>query len=50
MTVTCGELRVKLDGRDAFITYPAGTNFEIGPNSGFTVQAEQPAAYYCEYL
>jgi uncharacterized protein YaiE (UPF0345 family) len=50
MYVTCGELQVKLDGSKEFVTYAAGTCFEVGPNSGFTAKATHATAYHCEYL
>jgi len=51
MHVTCGELRVKVDGKeDAFVVYAAGTCFEVAAKSGFAVRAEHPTAYHCEYL
>jgi len=50
MTVTSGELRARLDG-GTWQTYPAGTSFEIGANSGFDVVAVGgAAAYLCEFL
>ena len=55
MTVISGLLVVKLQGDDEtstedWVTFPAGTNFEVGPNSGFHVIAKQDSAYQCEYL
>lgn len=50
MTVISGLLKVQLDGTTDWITFPAGTNFEVGPQSGFHVTAEQDSAYQCEYL
>ena len=50
MYVTCGELEVKLDGTKDFVTYPAGTCFEVAANSGFTAKATHPTGYHCEYL
>jgi uncharacterized protein YaiE (UPF0345 family) len=50
MTVTSGTLRAKLDDGD-WITYPAGTTFEIAANSGFEVEpVGGAAAYLCEFL
>ena len=44
-------LRAKLDGTKEWVSYPAGTSFEIAANSGFDVQAVGgPAAYLCEFL
>jgi uncharacterized protein YaiE (UPF0345 family) len=52
MTVLSGCLVAKLDGSDAWITYPAGTNFEVPAKSGFDVKsaAGGDTAYHCEYL
>jgi uncharacterized protein YaiE (UPF0345 family) len=50
MTVTSGELVVRLAGAADLRTYPAGTAFEVPAKSGFDVQALGPAAYLCEYL
>lgn len=50
MTVVSGALRAKLVGGD-WVTYPAGSYFEVAANSGFDVAAiEGPAAYLCEFL
>jgi uncharacterized protein YaiE (UPF0345 family) len=50
MTVTSGELAVKLDGSSEWRTYAAGTSFEVAGKSGFDVRAGAPAAYLCEFL
>lgn len=51
MTVTSGQLRAKLDGAKEWVSYPAGTAFEVPANSGFDVEAVGgPAAYLCEFL
>ena len=51
MSVTSGMLRAKLDGTMEWVSYPAGTNFEVPANSGFDVEAVGgPAAYLCEFL
>ena len=51
MTVTSGQLRARLDGAKEWVSYPAGTAFEIPANSGFDVEAVGgPAAYLCEFL
>jgi purine/pyrimidine-nucleoside phosphorylase len=50
MTVISGLLKVKLDGTTDWISFPAGTNFEVPANSGFDVAADQDSAYQCEYL
>jgi purine/pyrimidine-nucleoside phosphorylase len=50
MTVVSGELAVRRSGAEAWLTYPAGTAFEIPGKSGFDVRATDPAAYVCEFL
>jgi uncharacterized protein YaiE (UPF0345 family) len=50
MSVTSGELFVKLSGQAEWRSYPAGTSFEVPGKSGFDVRAQEPAAYVCEFL
>lgn len=50
MTVVSGALQIRIDGADAFQTYPAGTSFEVPAQSGFDVRATAPTAYLCEFL
>jgi uncharacterized protein YaiE (UPF0345 family) len=50
MTVTSGELTVKIAGSSEWQRYPAGTVFEIPGKSGFDVKAMEPSAYVCEFL
>jgi purine/pyrimidine-nucleoside phosphorylase len=50
MTVTSGELLIRMAGTATLRLYPAGTAFEVPGQSGFDVQAIAPAAYLCEYL
>lgn len=50
MTVTSGELSVRLAGSQAWQTYPAGTTFEIPGKSSFDVRASGSSAYLCEFL
>ena len=50
MTVTSGELAVRIAGQDGFIRYPQGTVFEVAAKSGFDVKAEAPSSYLCEFL
>ena len=49
MTVVSGELQAKLGG-GSWQSYPAGTYFEVGGNSGFDVKASAASAYVCEFL
>jgi purine/pyrimidine-nucleoside phosphorylase len=50
MTVTSGELEVKLSGQSVYRSYAAGTYFEVAAKSGFDVKAAQPSAYLCEFI
>ena len=50
MTVTSGELTVKLAGSGEWARYAAGTAFEVPAKSGFDVKAAEPSAYVCEFL
>jgi uncharacterized protein YaiE (UPF0345 family) len=50
MTVTSGELHVRIDGQDDWRNYPAGTAFEVPAKSGFDVRVTQPSTYLCEFL
>ena len=50
MTVTSGELSIRAKGSQTWITYPAGTSFEIPGKSGFDVRASAASAYLCEFL
>jgi len=49
MSVLSGELVAKVDG-GVWVTYPAGTTFEIAGLSGFDVRTSQDSAYLCEFL
>jgi purine/pyrimidine-nucleoside phosphorylase len=50
MTVTSGEIAVRIAGHDGFVRYPAGTAFEVPAKTGFDVKTEGPSAYLCEFL
>ncbi len=50
MTVTSGELEVRISGSAVWLRYPAGCVFEIPRKTGFDVRAEGPSAYLCEFL
>ena len=50
MSVTSGELSVRLAGSAEWARYPAGTAFEVAGKSGFDVRATEPSAYVCEFL
>jgi len=51
MSVTSGLLNVRLSGAVNWLSFPAGTSFEVPANSGFDMQAAGgPAAYLCEFL
>jgi uncharacterized protein YaiE (UPF0345 family) len=50
MSVTSGELFVRLAPGAEWRAYAAGTAFEIAGKSGFDVRAAEPSAYLCEFL
>ena len=52
MSVISGQLRVRIGGAAGeWQGFPAGTSFEVPPNSGFDVHAVGgAAAYLCEFL
>lgn len=51
MTVTSGQLAVRLTGSSEWVIFAAGTYFEVPANSGFDVKAVGgAAAYLCEFL
>jgi uncharacterized protein YaiE (UPF0345 family) len=50
MSVSSGELAVRLAGSSEWHSYPAGTAFEVSGKSGFDVKAAEPSAYVCEFL
>jgi uncharacterized protein YaiE (UPF0345 family) len=50
MSVTSGELTVRIQGESDFRAYPAGTSFEVPAKSGFDVRAAAASAYLCEFL
>lgn len=49
MTVVNGELQAKV-GSGAWVTYPAGTAFEVPAKTAFDVKATAPCAYWCEFI
>jgi uncharacterized protein YaiE (UPF0345 family) len=50
MTVVSGALRANV-AEAGWMTYPAGTYFEVPARSAFEVEAvDGPAAYLCEFL
>jgi uncharacterized protein YaiE (UPF0345 family) len=50
MSVTSGELAIRIQGEADFRVYPAGTSFEVPGKSGFDVRAASASAYLCEFL
>ena len=50
ITVTSGELTIKLDGSSEWRSFPAGVSFEVAGKSGFDVKVQAPSAYLCEFL
>jgi uncharacterized protein YaiE (UPF0345 family) len=49
MTVTCGQMQVKLPGSDNWQTYNAGQTFRVEANQSFDVKMKQDTAYLCIY-
>lgn len=49
MSIVNGELQAKI-GAGAWITYPAGTAFEVAAKTAFDVKATAPSAYWCEFI
>lgn len=49
MTVTCGQMQVKLPGSDGWKTYNAGETFRIEANQSFDVKVQTDTAYLCIY-
>lgn len=49
MTVVSGQLQARLTGGD-WLTFPAGTSFEVPGKSGFDVRTQEPTAYWCEFI
>lgn len=50
MTVVQGELVVQLPGSADWVTYAAGTSFDVPGDSGFDVRVTVATSYLCEYL
>ncbi len=50
MTVVSGELSARFVASGPWVTYPAGSSFEVAGKSSFDVKAGAPTAYLCEFL
>jgi hypothetical protein len=50
MTVVSGELNARFVPTGPWLTYPAGSSFEVAGKSAFDVKASGPTAYLCEFL
>jgi purine/pyrimidine-nucleoside phosphorylase len=50
MTIVSGALEARLEGAEAWKSYPAGTSFEVPGKSAFFVKATEPCGYVCEFL
>ncbi|TLX74103.1 pyrimidine/purine nucleoside phosphorylase [Labilibacter sediminis] len=50
MTITSGELLVKLPGATEWTTYKKGETFIVENDVKFNVKAETQVAYYCLYV
>lgn len=49
MKVISGELSVKLPQQDNFVSFGAGSEFEVPANAEFTVIVKEQTAYLCFY-
>lgn len=49
MTVTCGQMQVKLPGSDEWRSYNASETFRVEANQSFDVKVTQDTAYLCIY-
>lgn len=49
MKVVSGELKVRLPGQETFVSFPAGSEFEVEANQKFQLRVEQASAYLCFY-
>lgn len=49
MTVTCGQMQVKLPGSNEWKTYHASETFRVEAKQSFAVKVDQDTAYLCIY-
>jgi len=49
MTVIVGELFVSLPGSENFVSYPAGSSFEVDADRSFQLKVNNETAYLCTY-
>jgi len=49
MTVTCGQMTVKLPGTDDWMEVEAGRTFEVEADSSFLVKITEETSYLCLY-
>ena len=50
MTVTSGQLTVKLPGETTWKDYPKGATFTVAPNQKFQLKVTQDTSYVCLYI
>ena len=50
MTVTSGELIIRVGTQGEWRRQPVGTAFEVPAKTGFDIRADEPSAYLCEFL
>ncbi len=50
MEIQAGNVEVLLPGEDEWLTYPAGSSFEVPANSGFDIKVTAITDYCCSYL
>lgn len=49
MSITCGQLDVKLPNSDAWVNYNAGDEFVVEKGLSFSVRVDDSCAYLCLY-
>lgn len=50
MEVLAGKLNVMLPGSDTWVTFEAGTVFDVSASSKFSVSADEVVDYCCSYI
>lgn len=49
MRVISGSLTIKLPGQDEWLTFAAGSHFEVEKDSKFGVKVSENTSYLCQY-
>jgi len=50
MEIQAGSMDIRLSGSDEWLTYGAGTRFEVPANSSFDLKVTAVADYCCSYI